>query len=40
MRAVANNSRELPTVSMGQTVDQFFADIAESTDQGAKLPNW
>ncbi|KAF7980211.1 hypothetical protein HWV62_39313 [Athelia sp. TMB] len=40
MRAVANNSREIPTVSMGQTVDEFFEDIARDTDQGARLPNW
>ena len=40
MRAVANNSREIPTVSMGQTVDEFFEDIAKDTNQGARLPNW
>lgn len=25
---------------MGQTVDEFFTDIAESSNEGAKLPNW
>jgi alpha-mannosidase len=40
IRATANNHRELPTVSMGQSVDEFFEDIAKSSNEGSTLPNW
>lgn len=40
IRAVTNTHRELPPVSMGRSVDEFFEDLAKSSDQGRKLPNW
>ncbi|KAJ6546194.1 glycoside hydrolase family 38 protein [Mycena vulgaris] len=40
MRAVTNTHRELPPVTMGRSVDEFFDYLAESTDAGAALPNW
>ncbi|KAI0061336.1 glycoside hydrolase family 38 protein [Artomyces pyxidatus] len=40
IRGVANESRELPPVSMGQSVDEFFEFVKEESDGGAKLPNW
>lgn len=39
-RAAANQSRDLPVVTMGQTVGEFFEDIEKDTDAGKKLPNW
>ncbi|KAL8280086.1 hypothetical protein RQP46_007416 [Phenoliferia psychrophenolica] len=39
-RAVANNSGELPKVTMGQSVDGFYEDILKKTENGATLPTW
>ncbi|OCH89390.1 glycoside hydrolase family 38 protein [Obba rivulosa] len=40
IRAVSNNSRELPPVSMGQSVEDFFDTITKESEAGKKLPNW
>ncbi|KIL60738.1 glycoside hydrolase family 38 protein [Amanita muscaria Koide BX008] len=40
LRAVANTHRELPSVNMGKSVDEFFYDLAATTDKGSLLPNW
>ncbi|KAI6046633.1 glycoside hydrolase family 38 protein [Pisolithus marmoratus] len=40
IRAVTNNHRELPPVSMGSTVEQFFEDIEKVSKGGRSLPVW
>ncbi|KAF8878221.1 glycoside hydrolase family 38 protein [Infundibulicybe gibba] len=40
IRAVSNNHRELPPVSMGHSVEQFFENLQTSSGEGRKLPNW
>ncbi|KAA1467023.1 hypothetical protein DENSPDRAFT_876986 [Dentipellis sp. KUC8613] len=40
IRGVANHSRDLPPVSMGRSVDEFFEDVKEKSDGGSALPNW
>ncbi|KAH9914289.1 glycoside hydrolase family 38 protein [Fomitopsis serialis] len=40
MRATSNNSREIPPVNMGHSVDEFFDVVAKKSDAGKKLPNW
>ncbi|KAH8115672.1 glycoside hydrolase family 38 protein [Phellopilus nigrolimitatus] len=40
IRAVANESRELPVVDMGHSVDDFFRDVEKSSTDGADLPAW
>ncbi|ETW79602.1 glycoside hydrolase family 38 protein [Heterobasidion irregulare TC 32-1] len=40
IRGVANNSRELPPVVMGRSVDEFFEDAKRQSDGGSALPNW
>jgi alpha-mannosidase len=40
MRAVSNNHRELPPVSMGRSVDEFFDYLSKSSRAGATLPVW
>ncbi|KIK17686.1 glycoside hydrolase family 38 protein [Pisolithus microcarpus 441] len=40
IRAVTNNHRELPPVSMGGTVEQFFEDIERDSKGGRSLPVW
>ncbi|KAJ7199975.1 glycoside hydrolase family 38 protein [Mycena pura] len=40
IRAVTNTHRELPPVTMGRSVDEFFDYLAESTAAGKVLPNW
>ncbi|KAF8128024.1 glycoside hydrolase family 38 protein [Boletus edulis] len=40
IRAVNNNHRDLPPVSMGSTVEQFFADIERGSKDGKTLPVW
>ena len=37
---MSNEHRELPPVNMGHSVDEFFEHLAETSGQGAKLPNW
>ncbi|KAH0833839.1 glycoside hydrolase family 38 protein [Lanmaoa asiatica] len=40
IRAVSNTHRELPSVSMGSTVEQFFEDIERESKEGKTLPVW
>ncbi|KAL4077552.1 glycoside hydrolase family 38 protein [Scleroderma citrinum] len=40
IRAVTNNHRELPPVSMGSTVEQFFKNIERESKEGSTLPVW
>ncbi|KAG8887766.1 Glycoside hydrolase, 38 vacuolar alpha mannosidase [Tulasnella sp. 332] len=40
IRATANENRELPIVHMGNSVDEFFEDIHQTTDEGKTLPTW
>lgn len=40
IRAVSNNSRELPPVNMGHSVEDFFDVVLTDTKAGKKLPNW
>jgi alpha-mannosidase len=40
IRATTNQARELPPVSMGSSVDEFFEYVDKSTTAGKKLPNW
>ncbi|KIJ61767.1 glycoside hydrolase family 38 protein [Hydnomerulius pinastri MD-312] len=40
IRAVTNTHRELPAVSMGSTVEQFFDDIEKDSKEGKTLPVW
>ncbi|CCM00538.1 uncharacterized protein FIBRA_02572 [Fibroporia radiculosa] len=40
IRAASNNSREIPPVDMGHSVEQFFDTIAKNSAAGKKLPNW
>ncbi|KAK7679936.1 hypothetical protein QCA50_016882 [Cerrena zonata] len=39
-RAASNESRELPPVNMGHSVEDFFDTLLEDSDAGSKLPNW
>ncbi|PCH42793.1 glycoside hydrolase family 38 protein [Wolfiporia cocos MD-104 SS10] len=40
IRAVSNNSRELPPVNMGHSVEDFFYALTEKSKAGKALPNW
>ncbi|KAI0085525.1 glycoside hydrolase family 38 protein [Irpex rosettiformis] len=40
IRATGNNYRELPPVSMGHSVEDFFDALLKDTKSGSKLPNW
>jgi alpha-mannosidase len=40
IRATTNNHRELPRVSMGRSVDEFYEELLKKSDAGKKLPNW
>ncbi|KAG5643659.1 hypothetical protein DXG03_000539 [Asterophora parasitica] len=40
IRAVTNTHRELPPVSMGRSVDEFFEELSRASDAGKTLPNW
>ncbi|KAF8549819.1 glycoside hydrolase family 38 protein [Imleria badia] len=40
IRAINNIHRDLPPVSMGSTVEQFFADIERDSKEGKTLPVW
>ncbi|KAK0458541.1 glycoside hydrolase family 38 protein [Desarmillaria tabescens] len=40
IRAVTNTHRELVSVNMGHSVDEFFDMLLSTTGQGSKLPNW
>ena len=40
IRAAANNSRDLPKVDVGHSVEDFFRKIEETTNRGADLVTW
>ncbi|KAG1744557.1 glycoside hydrolase family 38 protein [Suillus paluster] len=40
IRAATNEHRELPSVSMGSSVEEFFEDIEEDSKAGKTLPVW
>ncbi|KAG8908987.1 Glycoside hydrolase, 38 vacuolar alpha mannosidase [Tulasnella sp. 403] len=40
IRAAGNENGELPIVSMGDSVDDFYNDIHATTDEGKTLPVW
>jgi alpha-mannosidase len=40
IRAASNNSRELPIVHMGHSVDDFFNNVNRTTNGGKALPVW
>lgn len=40
IRATTNEHRELPSVSMGSSVEEFFEDIEEGSKEGKTLPVW
>ncbi|KAF8259316.1 glycosyl hydrolases family 38 N-terminal domain-containing protein [Lactarius quietus] len=40
LRGTANTSRELPVVTMGPSVDDFYDHLKTSSDGGLKLPTW
>ncbi|KZT05154.1 glycoside hydrolase family 38 protein [Laetiporus sulphureus 93-53] len=40
IRATANQSRELPPVNMGHSVEEFFETVMTNSNAGKKLPNW
>ena len=40
MRAAADESRELPVVDMGHSVDEFYHDLEKKTKAGKTLPVW
>ncbi|KAG1758960.1 galactose mutarotase-like domain-containing protein [Suillus occidentalis] len=40
IRATTSEHRELPSVSMGSSVEEFFADIEETSKEGKTLPVW
>ncbi|KAF8064431.1 glycoside hydrolase family 38 protein [Lyophyllum atratum] len=40
IRGVANTHRELPPVSMGHSVDEFFEELSNASNAGKTLPNW
>lgn len=39
-RAASNESRELPPVDMGHSVEDFFDTVLKDSNAGDKLPNW
>ncbi|THH30155.1 hypothetical protein EUX98_g4044 [Antrodiella citrinella] len=40
IRAASNQSRELPPVDMGHSVEDFFDGLLKESNGGEKLPNW
>ncbi|OJA11450.1 hypothetical protein AZE42_08844 [Rhizopogon vesiculosus] len=40
VRAASNEHRELPSVSMGSSVEEFFEDIEKESKEGTTLPVW
>ncbi|RDB17533.1 Alpha-mannosidase [Hypsizygus marmoreus] len=40
IRGVTNTHRELPPVSMGYSVDEFFDELLKDSKAGKTLPNW
>lgn len=40
IKATTNTNRELPSISMGRSSDEFFVALDQDTAQGKTLPNW
>lgn len=40
LRATTNNHRELPPVTMGKSVDEFYETLIRQTESGHILPSW
>ncbi|EGN94808.1 glycoside hydrolase family 38 protein [Serpula lacrymans var. lacrymans S7.3] len=40
IRAATNGHRDLPSVNMGHSVEEFFENIDKDSQQGKRLPNW
>jgi alpha-mannosidase len=40
IRAAANQSRDIPVVHMGTSVEDFYADLERDTNFGETLPTW
>jgi len=40
LRAAANENHDIPVLTIGPTVGEFYEGIVESTNNGKKLPNW
>ncbi|KAH7922134.1 glycoside hydrolase family 38 protein [Leucogyrophana mollusca] len=40
IRATTNEHRELPPVSMGHSVEDFFGDVERDSEEGKSLPVW
>ncbi|KAF5391900.1 hypothetical protein D9757_001700 [Collybiopsis confluens] len=40
IRATNNHSRDLPSINMGHSVDEFFSHLMETSSSGRNLPNW
>ena len=40
IKAVTNTHRELPPITMGRSVDEFFVVLDQDSAQGKILPNW
>lgn len=39
-RGVANTTASIPSVHVGKTVEDFYDDVLEKSDQGRTLPTW
>lgn len=39
-RGISNTTAAIPSVQVGNTVDDFYADVLEKSDEGRNLPTW
>lgn len=39
-RGISNTSASIPSVSVGNTVEEFYDDVLEKSDHGRTLPTW
>ena len=40
IKATTNTYRELPSITIGRSADDFFEALDQDTAQGKTLPNW
>ena len=40
IKATTNTHRELPSIGMGHSADEFFVALDQDSAQGKTLPNW
>ena len=40
IKATTNTYRELPSITIGRSVDEFFVALDQDSAQGKTLPNW